>query len=94
MEETTFAEHCRTGAMAGGLDLDLHIARHVSSSLILAGVPNAWAEAAAVANVSVATLRAHYAWFDDRKACAAGRSVIRQQRSASRKHRKGSFADV
>ena len=73
--------------------MDLHIARHVSASLILAADANGWAEAAAVANVSVATLRAHYAWFDDRKACAAGRNVLRQQRSASRKHRKGSFAD-
>jgi hypothetical protein len=94
LEETTFARHCRVGAMAAGLDMDLHTARHVTAFLILDADPNAWAEAAAVVNISVPTLKKHYAWLDNQKACAAGRSILREQRSASRRHRKGSYADV
>jgi len=57
MEETTFAKHCRIGAMAAGLDMDLHTARHVTAFLILDADPNAWAEASAVVGISVATLK-------------------------------------
>jgi hypothetical protein len=94
MEETTFAKHCRIGGRAAGLDIDLHTARHVTAYVILNANPNAWAEAAAVVNISVPTLKKHYAWLDDQKACAAGRTILREQRSASRRHRKGSFADA
>jgi hypothetical protein len=94
MEETTFAAHCRTGALAAGLDMDLHTARHVTAFLILDANPNAWAEAAAVVGVSVNTLKKHYAWLDDMKACAEGRSILKEQRAASRRHRKGSYAHV
>jgi hypothetical protein len=92
MEETTFAGHCREGAMAAGLDMDLHTARHVTAYLILDADSDAWAEAAAVLNISVETLRKHYAWLDNRKACGSGRTILREQRAASRRHRKGSYA--
>ena len=89
MEETTFAEHYRTGVEAVGLDMTLHQARHITAYFILDVDPNAIALAAAVLGIAPDTVRDHYAWMDSMKAVARGRELLRQSRKAARNHRKG-----
>lgn len=94
MEETTFAKHYRAGCIRIGVDMVLHQARHISAYFILDADPNAWAAAAAVLCDEIETVRAYYAWMDDRKACATGRSLLKQARTKRRKHVKGVGLDA
>lgn len=89
MEETTFAKHYRAGCLRIGVDMVLHQARHISAFYILDADPNAWAAAAAVLCDDIETVRAYYAWMDDRKACATGRTLLKQARARRRQHIKG-----
>lgn len=94
MEETTFAKHYRAGCIRIGVDMVLHQAGHISAYFILDEDPNAWAAAAAVLCDEIETVRAYYAWMDDRKACATGRSLLKQARTKRRKHAKGVGRDA
>jgi hypothetical protein len=94
MEETTFSKHYRAGCVRIGVEMTLHQARHISAYFILDADPNAWAAAAAVLCDDIEIVRAYYAWMDDRKACAAGRSLLKQARARRRKHVKGVGLDA
>ena len=89
MEETTFAEHYRRGCLRIGVDMVLHQARHICAYYILDENPNAWDAAAAVLGDEIETVKAYYAWMDDRKACATGRAILRDARAKRRRHVKG-----
>ena len=94
MEETTFAEHYRRGCLRIGVDMVLHQARHICAYYILDENPNAWDAAAAVLGDEIETVRAYYAWMDDRKACATGRAILRDARAKRRRHVKGVGLDA
>ena len=94
MEETTFAEHYRRGCLRIGVDMVLHQARHICAFYILDENPNAWDAAAAVLGDEIETVKAYYAWMDDRKACATGRAILRDARAKRRRHVKGVGLDA
>ncbi|SFQ13074.1 hypothetical protein [Tranquillimonas alkanivorans] len=89
LEETAFAKHYAAGCEAVGLRMCLHLARHITVYLILSEDPNAWAQAAAVLEDEIDTVKKHYAWLDTRAAGEEGRKLLRASRARARKHRKG-----
>ena len=89
MNETVLADHYQRGCDHLGLDMTLHLARHITTYLILDDDPNAVAEAAALLSDEVSTVRAHYAWVDAQKASEAGRERLRASRKKAFKHKPG-----
>ena len=89
LEETTFAGHYARGCERAGVGMCFHLARHITVYLILSANPNALAQAAAVLDDQIPTVREHYAWLDTKAASAEGRALVRQSRAAVRRHRKG-----
>jgi hypothetical protein len=94
LEETAFAAHYTRGCELAGVDLTLHLARHITVYLILSQDPNAWAQAAAVLEDNIDTVKKHYAWLDKEKASQAGRDLMKQSRAKVRKHKKGTYHAV
>jgi hypothetical protein len=91
LEETAFANHYVEGCKLAGLDLVLHLARHVTVYLTLDADPNAWVQAAAMLEDNVDTVRKHYAWMDKRKASRAGREILNASRKERHKTKKGDY---
>jgi hypothetical protein len=89
LEETSLAKHYVDGCLVGGLAMVLHRARHITVYRILLQDPNAWAQAAAVLEDEISTVKKHYAWLDKRRASEAGRDLMRQSRVEARRHKKG-----
>lgn len=89
MEETVFADHYRRGCQHVGVDMTLHLARHICAFLILDADANAIAEASAVLGDAPETVRRFYAWLDERKAETEGRELLRGSRAAAFKNKKG-----
>ena len=91
--KTSFAAHYAKDVEAVGLDMTLHQARHITAYLILSVDPSALQLAADALGDTVATAMAHYTWMDGVKANREGRVLLREARSAARKHRRGTYED-
>lgn len=89
MDSSTFEDHYARGCAAIGVDMTLHQARHVSATLILAVDPGAWSAAAAVIGDTESTLRKYYAWIDDDRQTAEGRTLLQQARKSASSHKRG-----
>lgn len=81
MERSVFASAFNDAVAAAGLDMNLHLARHVTAFFLLDEDPNAWAEAAELLDIDEMTVRKHYAFMCERKAHQAARTKLRRARA-------------
>ena len=82
METSIFAAVFADAVGAAGLDMTLHLARHISTFFLLDEDPNAWSEAAELLGDAELTVRKHYAFMCERKAHQAARAKLRRARAA------------
>ncbi|TLP45426.1 hypothetical protein FDK21_11730 [Cohaesibacter sp. CAU 1516] len=91
LDLTTFYDHYRDGCGVIGLDLTIHLARHISATIILAEDPNAWAQAAAVLGDNISTVKKYYAFLDMDRVSKEGREILEQAVKRARGYKKGQY---
>nr|WP_319484732.1 hypothetical protein [uncultured Cohaesibacter sp.] len=93
LESTTFADHYSDGIGVIGLDLNLHIARHICATIILWEDPNAWSQAAQVLEDEISTVKKFYAFLSEMRASKQGREKLQTFVKRARGFRKGMHDD-
>jgi hypothetical protein len=87
MDYSVFSAAFAWATAEAGLEMEMHLARHVSVFFLLDEDPNGWGEASALLGDDIATVKKFYAWMKTRKAHSAARAKLRRSRSRTLRRR-------